>query len=118
MTRHSRRNFAAACDLIRVKTSNDHQKGDDMEQDGVGWIAAIIIGGLAGWLAEKVTGSSMGLLANIILGVIGAGIAAWLFGQFGIRMQAGWLGYLVSGFVGACLLILVTRFFYPNRFRA
>jgi hypothetical protein len=33
-------------------------------------------------------------------------------------MQAGWLGYLISGFVGACLLILVTRLFYPNRFRA
>ena len=24
-----------------------------MENAGVGWIAAIIIGGLAGWLAEK-----------------------------------------------------------------
>ena len=89
-----------------------------MEQAGIGWIAAIIIGGCAGWLAEKVTRSSMGLLANIILGMIGAGIAAWLFGMFGVRMQAGWLGYLISGFVGACFLILVTRLFYPNRFRA
>ena len=44
-----------------------------MEEAGIGWIAAIIIGGFAGWLAEKVTGSNMGLLANIILGMIGAG---------------------------------------------
>jgi uncharacterized membrane protein YeaQ/YmgE (transglycosylase-associated protein family) len=89
-----------------------------MEDAGVGWIAAIIIGGFAGWLAEKVTGSTMGLLANIILGMIGAGVAAWLFSLFGVRMQAGWLGYLISGFVGACFLILVTRLFYPSRFRA
>ena len=89
-----------------------------MEQAGIGWIAAILIGGFAGWLAEKVTRSNMGLLANIILGMIGAGVAAWLFGMFGVRMQAGWLGYLISGFVGACFLILVTRLFYPARFRA
>jgi uncharacterized membrane protein YeaQ/YmgE (transglycosylase-associated protein family) len=88
-----------------------------MEQAGIGWIAAIFIGGIAGWLAEKVTASNMGLLANIILGMIGAGVAAWLFGMFGIRMQAGWLGYLISGFVGACFLILVTRLFYPARWR-
>jgi uncharacterized membrane protein YeaQ/YmgE (transglycosylase-associated protein family) len=89
-----------------------------MEDASVGWIAAIIIGGIAGWLAEKVTGSNMGLFANIILGIIGAGVAAWLFSLLGIRAQAGWLGYLISGFVGACFLILVTRLFYPNRFRA
>ena len=86
-----------------------------MEQAGIGWIAAIFIGGIAGWLAEKVTASNMGLLTNIILGMIGAGVAAWLFGLLGIRMQAGWLGYLIAGFVGACFLILVTRLFYPAR---
>ena len=45
----------------------------------------------------------MGLIANIILGMIGAGVAAWLFGMFGVRMQAGWLGYFIAGFVGACV---------------
>ena len=88
-----------------------------MEQAGIGWIAAIFIDGIAGWLAEKVTQSNMGLLTNIILGMIGAGVAAWLFGLLGIRMQAGWLGYLLSGLVGACFLILVTRLFYPARWR-
>ena len=88
-----------------------------MEDAGIGWIAAIIIGGIAGWLAEKVTGSTMGLLTNIILGMIGAGIASWLFGLLGVRPGAGWLGYLVSGFVGACLLIFATRLLYPTRWR-
>jgi uncharacterized membrane protein YeaQ/YmgE (transglycosylase-associated protein family) len=88
-----------------------------MEQAGIGWIAAIFIGGVAGWLAEKVTASNMGLLTNIILGMIGAGVAAWLFGLMGVRVQTGWVGYLISGFVGACFLILVTRLFYPARWR-
>ena len=31
----------------------------------IGWIAAIIIGGIAGWLAEQFMKSDMGLLMNI-----------------------------------------------------
>jgi uncharacterized membrane protein YeaQ/YmgE (transglycosylase-associated protein family) len=59
-----------------------------MEEQQVGWIAAIIIGGIAGWLAEQFMKSQMGLLMNILLGVIGAAIADWLFGFLGI-MFAG-----------------------------
>ena len=42
----------------------------------VGWIAAIIIGGIAGWLAEQFMKSDMGLLMNIVLGILGAAIAS------------------------------------------
>jgi uncharacterized membrane protein YeaQ/YmgE (transglycosylase-associated protein family) len=31
----------------------------------VGWITAIIIGGIAGWLAEQFMKSDMGLIMNI-----------------------------------------------------
>jgi uncharacterized membrane protein YeaQ/YmgE (transglycosylase-associated protein family) len=89
-----------------------------MEEAGIGWIAAIIIGGIAGWLAEIITRSNMGILANVILGVIGAALATWLFGLMGVQVQAGWLGYLISGFVGACVLIIATRLIYPARWRA
>jgi uncharacterized membrane protein YeaQ/YmgE (transglycosylase-associated protein family) len=89
-----------------------------MENASIGWIASIIIGGVAGWLAEQVTQSSMGVLANIILGIIGAALATWLFDLLGIRLQAGWLSYLISGFVGACVLIFATRLLAPNRWRA
>jgi uncharacterized membrane protein YeaQ/YmgE (transglycosylase-associated protein family) len=41
---------------------------------------------------------------NIILGIIGAAIASWLFGLLGVHF-GGWFGYLVAGFVGACILI-------------
>jgi uncharacterized membrane protein YeaQ/YmgE (transglycosylase-associated protein family) len=89
-----------------------------MDEAGIGWVAAIIIGGIAGWLAEVITRSNMGILTNIILGVIGAGLATWLFGLMGVPMQAGWLGYLISGFIGACVLIVATRLLYPARWRA
>ncbi len=46
-----------------------------MEEHQVGWIAAIIIGGIAGWLAEQFMKSNMGLLMNIVLGIIGAAVA-------------------------------------------
>ena len=74
----------------------------------VGWIAAIIIGGIAGWLAEQFMKSDMGLLMNIVLGVVGAAIASAILSFFGIVL-GGWFGYLVLGFIGACLLIWIVR---------
>jgi uncharacterized membrane protein YeaQ/YmgE (transglycosylase-associated protein family) len=76
--------------------------------DGVGWIAAIIIGGVAGWLAEQFMKSDMGLLMNIVLGIIGAAIASAIMSALGIAL-AGWVGYLIAGFIGACLLIWIAR---------
>ena len=46
---------------------------------GLGWFAAIIVGGLAGWIAEKIMKSDMGLIMNIILGIIGIVVALGLF---------------------------------------
>jgi uncharacterized membrane protein YeaQ/YmgE (transglycosylase-associated protein family) len=74
----------------------------------VGWIAAIIIGGIAGWLAEQFMKSDMGLLMNIVLGIVGAAIASAILSVFGIAL-GGWIGYLVLGFIGACLLIWIVR---------
>ena len=74
----------------------------------VGWIAAIIIGGIAGWLAEQFMKSDMGLLMNIVLGIVGAAIASAILSVFGIAL-GGWIGYLILGFIGACLLIWIVR---------
>ena len=80
-----------------------------MNDAQVGWIAAIIIGGVAGWLAEQFMKSQMGLVMNIVLGIIGAAIASWLFNMLGVSLGGGWLGYLISGFIGACILIFAGR---------
>lgn len=81
-----------------------------MESAGIGWIAAIIIGGIAGWLAEQFMKSNMGVFMNIILGIVGAIIANTLLAVFGIVLT-GWIGYLIAGFIGACILIAVARVF-------
>ena len=64
----------------------------------------------AGWLAEQFMKSQMGLVMNIVLGIIGAAVASWLFGFLGITF-GGWLGYLIAGFIGACILIAIVRAF-------
>jgi uncharacterized membrane protein YeaQ/YmgE (transglycosylase-associated protein family) len=79
-----------------------------MADQEIGWIAAIVFGGIAGWLAEQFMKSDMGLLMNIVLGIVGAAIASAIFSFFGIAL-GGWTGYLISGFIGACLLIWIVR---------
>ena len=79
-----------------------------MDDAQVGWIAAIIIGGVAGWLAEQFMKSEMGIMMNIILGVIGAAIASAILSFFGVHL-GGWIGYLIAGFIGACLLIWIVQ---------
>ncbi|WP_022705909.1 MULTISPECIES: GlsB/YeaQ/YmgE family stress response membrane protein [Paracoccus] len=78
----------------------------------MGWLAAIIVGGIAGWLAEKFMKSDMGLLMNILLGIIGAVLFNFIFGSVLGLYAAGAsfsLGYLLAGFVGACILIFIAR---------
>ena len=81
-----------------------------MHDAEVGWIAAIIIGGIAGWLAEQFMKSDMGMLMNIVLGIVGAAIASAILSIFGIVL-GGWVGYLILGFIGACILIWIVRMF-------
>lgn len=55
-----------------------------MDEKSIGWIAAIIIGGLAGWIASGVMKSDTGVFLNIVLGIIGAAVAGFLFGLIGV----------------------------------
>lgn len=80
-----------------------------MELNGVGWIAAIIIGGLAGWLAEMFMKSNMGLFMNIILGIVGAALLNFILATLLNVGYTGWIAYLIIGFIGACILIALGR---------
>ena len=79
-----------------------------MVDQEIGWIAAIIIGGIAGWLSDQFMKSDTGLVMNIVLGIVGAAIASAILSFFGIVL-GGWIGYLIAGFIGACLLIWIVR---------
>jgi uncharacterized membrane protein YeaQ/YmgE (transglycosylase-associated protein family) len=85
------------------------KKGEEtMGGAEIGWIGAIIVGGLAGWLAEMFMKTGTGIFMNIVLGIVGAAVANFLLGFFGIGL-GGWLGYLIAGFIGACILIFLWR---------
>jgi uncharacterized membrane protein YeaQ/YmgE (transglycosylase-associated protein family) len=75
----------------------------------MGWIGAIIIGGIAGWLAEKIMSSPMGLLANIGLGIAGGLIGAFIVELLGGSGGGGWIWQLIVATAGACLLIFLVR---------
>ena len=65
-------------------------------------------------LAEQFMKSEMGILMNIVLGVIGAAIASAILSFFGVNL-GGWIGYLIAGFIGACLLIWIYRVIQTRR---
>ncbi|VVT04023.1 GlsB/YeaQ/YmgE family stress response membrane protein [Erythrobacter sp. EC-HK427] len=74
----------------------------------MGWIATIILGGIAGWLASKVMGrdASMGILLNIVVGVIGGLIGSFIGNYTGfLTDDAGWIMYLVTATIGAVVLL-------------
>ena len=76
---------------------------------GIGWIAALIMGGFAGWIASKVMKAETGLFVNILLGILGAMLANWLLGVIGLEARQTWLAQGAVGFAGACLLIVLGR---------
>lgn len=75
----------------------------------LGWFMTIIVGGFAGWLAGKLMDMRFGIFMNIIIGVVGAALASAIFRRFGIFVEGDWLGYLITSFVGASLLLFVAK---------
>lgn len=83
--------------------------------EGIGWVLAIVIGGVAGWIAEKIMRAEHGLLTNIILGIVGAVVGNFiLMLVFGATM-GGIIGQLLVAVVGASLLIWLYRLIRGRR---
>jgi len=86
----------------------------------MGWIATIILGGIAGWLASMVMNrdGSMGILLNIIVGVIGGLIGSAIGNATGfLTTGAGWVMYLITAFVGAIVLLAIVNLVQRGRVR-
>jgi uncharacterized membrane protein YeaQ/YmgE (transglycosylase-associated protein family) len=75
----------------------------------MGWIIAIIVGGVAGWLASKVMNrdADMGIMWNVIVGCVGSVIGNLIANQFGIvgSVKEFSLTGLIIAFVGAVVLL-------------
>jgi uncharacterized membrane protein YeaQ/YmgE (transglycosylase-associated protein family) len=76
----------------------------------MGWIVALIVGGIAGWLASKVMNrdASMGILWNIVAGcvgsVVGNLIAKPVFGIGGSVQEFSITGLIIA-VVGAVIVL-------------
>ncbi len=76
---------------------------------GGGIIWWIVVGLIAGWLAGQVMkGGGYGVLADIVLGILGGILGGWIFGKMGIG-AGGTIGSIVVAFVGAVILVGLTR---------
>lgn len=72
----------------------------------------IIVGLIAGWLAGQVMkGGGYGVIVDIILGILGGLLGGWIFGKLGIWPAGGMIGSLIVAFVGAVILVGITRIF-------
>lgn len=82
----------------------------------MGWIIALIVGGVAGWLASLVMNrdASMGIVLNIIVGCVGSLIGNALAGPLlGVRgsVQEFSLTGLIVAFLGAVILLAIVNLF-------
>jgi uncharacterized membrane protein YeaQ/YmgE (transglycosylase-associated protein family) len=73
-------------------------------------LIACVIGAVAGWLASLVIkGGSSGLLRNIIIGIIGGFLGGWLLPMIGLTLGSGYVGAILTSFIGAVVLLLVAK---------
>lgn len=88
----------------------------------MGWIIALIVGGVAGWLASLVMNrdASMGIVWNIIVGcvgsVIGNALAGPLLGVQGTVQSFSLTGLLIA-IVGAVVLLAIVNLIQRGRVR-
>ena len=76
----------------------------------MGFLAWIVVGLIAGWLAGLVMrGGGYGVLVDIVLGIVGGLLGGWIFGQLGIWPAGGLIGSIIVAFVGAVILVAITR---------
>ncbi|GGC33454.1 membrane protein [Novosphingobium marinum] len=88
----------------------------------MGWIIALIVGGVAGWLASMVMNrdASMGIFWNIVVGCIGSlignAVAGPLLGISGSVQEFSITGLIIA-FVGAVILLGIVNLVQRKRIR-
>lgn len=84
----------------------------------MGWIIALIVGGVAGWLASLVMNrdASMGIFWNIVVGCVGSVIGNALFGVRGSVQEFSLTG-LVIAVIGAVVLLAIVNLVQRKRIR-
>ncbi len=86
----------------------------------MGWIAWIILGGVAGWIASMITKNNarMGLIGNIFIGIVGAFAGNFLINLFsggGIAVFGFNFTTFIIAIGGAVVLLLVFNWLRKRR---
>ncbi len=76
----------------------------------MGFLVALIVGGLAGWLASMVVkDGSLGIIGNVVVGFLGA-VLVNLFGGNSQLSNPTWGGFF-EAVLGAIVLLVVVNLF-------
>ena len=79
-------------------------------------VIILILGGAAGWLGSMIyKGSGLGILGNIVVGILGSFVGYWLLGKLGINLGTGWIGVILTGAVGAIVILLLVNLIFKKR---
>ena len=79
-------------------------------------VVILIIGAVAGWLGSTIyKGSGLGLLGNIVIGIIGSFVGYWALGKLGIDLGSGWVGVILTGAIGAIIILILVNLIFPRR---
>lgn len=87
----------------------------------MGWIVALIVGGIAGWLASMVMNrdASMGIFWNIVVGCVGSVVGNLIANQFGFAgsVKEFSIQGLVIAVIGAVVLLGIANMVQRGRLR-
>lgn len=79
-----------------------------MSLSSMGWLAWIILGGVAGWIASIVTKNNrrMGILANVIVGILGAFAGTFILNLAGVHGMSGFNFNTFLVAIGGAIVLL------------
>ena len=79
-------------------------------------VVILIIGAIAGWLGSTIyRGSGLGLLGNIVIGIIGSFVGYWALGKLGVDLGSGWIGVILTGAIGAIIILIIINLIFKKR---
>ena len=87
----------------------------------MGWIIAIIVGGIIGWIASMIMNrdASMGIFWNIVVGIIGSFVGGFIGQALGVgaTLTEFSLPGLLMSLLGAVVLLAILNLIQRGRVR-
>lgn len=79
-------------------------------------IWALLIGAAAGRLGSMIfKGSGLGIIGNIVVDLIGSFLGYWLLGKLGVSLGTGGIGNILTGAIGAIVILLILNLIFKKR---